>query len=238
MKRTSGMLVSFLLLFTVLVPLFTSTSLQATSELSIVCLSEVNEDSMFRVTVKSGAEVVPNATVTFFGENAITNVTGNVTFKAPRIVPDANNTFTITASKEGYQTANTSITIRNIPQLFPTVDSPYMTEDTTFVVTVIDDQGQLIENVTLTYEKEDYFTDENGTVSLCSPSVRKSETYTIAVHKQGYLSNSLQIIVSPRPSDINILGIQLILGICVVTIVSSIALLTGKYLKKRRINRY
>jgi len=152
------MLFCFLLFFLVLAPSTIITSSQTHPELLVLCPSEANEDSVFLVTIKSGTIFITNATVTFNGETTLTNATGKVTFQAPRVVPDVNNTFTITASKEGYNTMSCFITILNVPQLFPTIPSTYLTEYTTFVVTVVDEQGRPIKNATITYENKEYQT--------------------------------------------------------------------------------
>jgi hypothetical protein len=237
MKKIIGMLFCFLLFFLVLALSTIITSSQTHPELLVLCPSEANEDSVFLVTVKSGTIFITNATVTFKGETTLTNATGKVTFQAPRVVPDVNNTFTITASKEGYNTMSCFITILNVPQLFPTIPSTYLTENTTLVVTVVDEQGRPIKNATITYENKEYQTDENGTLTLRTPLVRKSETYKIIASKSGYLSNMFPIVVSPRPSQENLLGFLILLAMCCGIVVISIVLVVSKSLKRRRINR-
>ncbi len=225
------------LIFLIIIPLTNFSTAIDLPRLSLSCAAEVNEGSMFVITVTSGNVSIANATVRFNGEQNITNASGKVSFKAPRITPDENKTRTISASKNGYNTTTCLITILNIPQLFPTVSSTYLAENTTFIIVVVDEQGRNINNVTLRFQDKNYVTDENGTVVLQTPLVRKSETYTIDAQKEGYLTNTLRIVVSPKPSQENMIGLLLLIGICFVTVLVSIFLVANKYLKKRRINR-
>jgi len=91
------------------------------SDLTIICSSKVEESYPFVVTIKSNNTTIANATVTFNGEENKTNNQGKVIFYAPRVLPNENNTYTITAIKEGYNSTTISIEIVNVPQLFPTV---------------------------------------------------------------------------------------------------------------------
>jgi hypothetical protein len=237
MKKTLLILLYFFFLLLALLPTATITRSYPPPELQILCTPQVNEDAMFEVTVKSGILSIDNVTVTFNGDTIQTNATGKATFRAPFVIPDANNTFSITASKEGYVSTNWSILILNIPQLFPTVPSPMIMENTTFIVTVLNDEGTPVENVTLMFEHNNYSTDRNGIVRLTTPAVKKTETSILSVKKQGYLSNTLSLQISPRPTRENILGIYLLLGICATIVIASTAFIIYRFLKGRQINR-
>ena len=235
MKKT--IILSFLFFVLFLIPTSGITASHPPPELQILCETQVNEDSVFLVTVKSGVLFMDNVTVMFNGETNQTNATGATGFHAPFVIPDANTTLTIIASKEGYQSANWSIHILNIPQLFPTVTSSLIMENASFVVTVLTDQGIPVENATLTYEHKNYTTDSNGAVGLITPLVPQTKTLILSVKKPGYISNTLALTISPRPTQENLFGVLLILGICAAIVIASLALVIYKYLRERRINR-
>jgi hypothetical protein len=235
MKKTISMSFLFFVLFLILTSGFTASYPPA--KLQIVCPAQVYEDSVFFVTVKSGVLFMDNATVMFNGDTNQTNATGVAGFRAPFVIPQENTTLTITVLKEGYQSGNSSIHILNIPQLFPMVTSSVMTGNTSFVVTVLTEDGTPVENVTITYDHRNYTTDMNGVVTLITPFVPQTKTMVLSVQKTGYLSNTLSLTISPPPTQENILGVLLILGICAVIVVASLALVVFNYLKARKINR-
>jgi len=237
MKKTMMKILYFLSFLLALIQTAACTPIHPAPELQIVCIPQVNESAVFEVTVKSGILSIDNATVMFNGHTNVTNGTGVVTFRAPQVIPDANNTFIITALKEGYLSTNWSIRILNIPQLFPTVPSSVLLENTTFIVTVLNDEGIPVENVTLIFEHNNYTTDPNGIVRLTTPVVQKTKTSVLSVKKQGYLPNTLSLQISPRPTQEDIFGVRFLLGICAAVVIVSIALITYKYLKGRQINR-
>jgi hypothetical protein len=236
MKKREIVIISCIMVF-LLTPVQQGGSATTLLELSIQCSSEVNEKAFFTVNITSQNTSLANATVTFIEETSLTNTQGIVTFQAPRVVLDENNSYTITASKEGYNTTTMSITVLNVPQLFATVASSYLTENTSFIVTVVDEQGRIIDNATIMFERTEYTTGENGTVTLLTPQVWKSETYFINVTKSGYLPNDLPIVVSPRPTPENLLGFLILIGICFIIVIASLAILISRHLKRRRINR-
>ena len=207
-------------------------------ELSVICASKVNESYPFIVTVKVNNISIANATVTFNEDAKLTNLFGEVTFYAPRVVPDQNNTYNISVFKEGYKTTTITISVVNVPQLFPMAFSSNIKEETEFVVAVEDDEGKLVNNATITFNSKKYQTDINGTITLTTPSVNKSKLYIINVTKSGYIDNSIFVIIYPNPSKENIFGSFVVIGICIFIAVLSIAILIGKHLRRKRINRY
>lgn len=237
MKKTWVLLLSLLLFFLVLVSTTSRVSSKNLPELSLLCPSQVNESAVFIVTVTSENTTIANATVIFNGQTNLTNAAGKATFQAPRVLPNENNTYLIIVSKQGFNTTTCSLTIINVPQLFPLVDNGQFIENTTVVVTVIDEQGRMIENATIVFDANEYQTNKNGTATFQTPPVRNSETYTITARKTGYLENSILIIVSPRPSQENILGFLLLIGICLMIAACSMILILRKYLKQQKINR-
>lgn len=206
-------------------------------DLSIFCPSIVNESYPFVVTIKSNNISIANATVIFNGKTNVTNSLGMAGFSAPRVLPDEDNSFIIAAFKEGYNSTTVHITVANIPQVFPIVIVSNIAEETSFVVTAIDDEGRIVDNATITFNNKEYVSSANGTVVLLAPSVNKTKTYVISATKQGYIDYSIFITVDPALSPENLMGFFIVIGICFVIIVATFIIMLKKYLRRKRINR-
>lgn len=225
----------FLLLF--LSPQNAQAEDETSLDLSIFCPSIVNESYSFVVTVKSNNISIANATVTFNGKTNMTNSSGMAGFSAPRVLPDGDNSFIITAFKEGYNSTTVHITVANVPQVFPIVIESNIAEETSFVVTVYDDEGRIVDNATITFNNKEYISSVNGTVALIAPSVNKTKTYVISATKQGYIDYSTFVTVDPALSPENLMGFFIVIGICIVIIVVTFIIMLKKYLRRKRINR-
>lgn len=208
------------------------------TDLSITCPSQVNESFPFNVTIKSNATFLANVTVTFNGEINRTNSFGTAGFYAPRVLPDEDNTYTIIATKPGYNETIAQVTVLNVPQVFPTVSTSHIFEKTLFVITVIDDEGSVVDNATVMFDNKEYFSSSNGAIELVAPAVNKSKTYVISVTKPGYIDYSTLIVVSPSFSFENLIGFFVVIGICIIIIVAVIVIMLLKHLRKKRINRF
>lgn len=215
----------------------TGTSEESLLQLSISSPSEVTENSFFNINIEANSIPIDNVTVTFNKETNITDSQGIVGFQAPRILPQDNTTYTILAQKEGYTASSKNITILDIPQLYPIVENPAILEETMFVITVVDEQGNNVGNATITFEKKTYLTDSNGSVELLAPSTYKAEEVYVNVSKTGYIENTIQIIITPSPEIENIRGVLFFIYIFVGIAVVSLLLILIQYLKKRKINR-
>ncbi len=225
----------FLLLF--LSPQNAQAEDEVSLDLSIFCPSIVNESYPFFVTIKSNNISIGNATVIFNGKTNVTNSSGMAGFFAPRVLPDGDNTYTIIAVKDGYNATVVNITVVNIPQVFPDVKSFNIVEKTIFIVTVIDDEGRIIDNATIVFNGKEYLSSVNGTVSLAAPSVNKSKAFVISATKPGYIDYSIFITIYPALSPENLMGFFIVIGICIIIIVTTIVIMFMKYLRRKRINR-
>lgn len=206
-------------------------------DLSIIYPSQVNESFPFSVTIKSNNISLANVTVTFNGKTHRTNSFGIAGFTAPRVLPDGDNSYTIIAVKEGYNATIVNITVVNVPQVFPNVRSSNIVEKTIFIVTVIDDEGRIIDNATIVFNGKEYLSSVNGTVSLTAPSVNKSKVFVISATKLGYIDYSIFITVYPDLSPENLIGFFIVIFICILIIVLTFIIMLRKYLKRKRINR-
>ena len=157
--------------------------------LVITCPPIVNESAVFTCTITSNGSAIDNVTVEFDGNINLTNSLGQVQFTASRVLPYRDNNFTIIASKHGYLQNSTNISILDVPQVLPSVMSSNIVENTTFVVTVVDDEGVVVENVTITYLQQEYFTDVNGRVTLKTPCVNKTHVVNIERDKKAITYN-------------------------------------------------
>ncbi|MBN1280657.1 MAG: hypothetical protein JXA00_03320 [Candidatus Thermoplasmatota archaeon] len=235
MQRTQGIR-TILLLILVLFPLLRCASCTQAADLSLLCPTEVDENAWFEVTVTADNTPIANVTMSFITLVYLTNESGAVRLQAPRVEPTQNKSVLLTAEKEGFNATTCQVTIKNIPQLFALVTSSYISENTFFTLTVVDEQGLIVDNVTVTYQNQSYSTDLNGTVPLSTPGVRKSETYEIHVEKSGFLPNTIAINVSPQASAFNLLGFSLILVICCGIIVVSLSIVLYRFWKHRRLS--
>ena len=206
-------------------------------DLSIICPFKVNESFTFDVTIKSNNLSLANATVIFNGKINITNTFGKVSFTAPRVLPEEDNTYSINALKDGYNKNIVNITVVNVPQVFPNIKSLNIVEKTIFIVSVIDDEGRIIDNATITFNGKEYFINVNGTVSLTAPSVNKSKVFVISANKLGYIDYSIFITIYPDLSPENLIGFFIVIFICILIVVLTVIIMLRKYLKRKRINR-
>ena len=206
-------------------------------DLSIECPSQVNESFEFNITIISNNIVVDNVTVIFDGKRGVTNSEGIAKFFAPRVLPDGDNLYNITAFKKGYNTTKYQIKVLNIPQLHIDIKSYNIAENTFFQLTVVDDVGKIVDNANITFNNKEYISNANGTSTLFTPSVNKTYLSVITVEKPGYINNSILITVYPDISYENIIGFYMVITICIVILISIFLIMYLKYLKKKRINR-
>ena len=105
-------------------------------------------------------------------------------------------------------------------------------------MTVYDDEGGIVNNVTIMFNNIEYISNLNGTVEITTPSVNKTKTYIISSTKQGYIDNSIIITVYPALSSENLIGFYIVIGICILIVVTIVIIMLRKYFKKKRINRF
>jgi hypothetical protein len=211
---------------------------QRVPQLDLLCPSHVNESDTFAITVTIHGSPVDNVTVTFIDQTNLTNSSGQATLRAPRVPPHENSTFLLSVSKQGYNATTCRINVTNVPQLFPVVTTSSLIEESEFVITVIDDQGRIVDNATLLFLNKQYWSDKNGNVILTAPCVNNSQLFSITALKSGFLEYTISITVSPSISTPHIIGFYVVIGICLFIVVLSLSILIYKYKEKKRINRY
>ena len=228
------LLILFAIIGTSIIPCASS---EIVSNLTILCPDQVNESYAFIVTIQSDNNIVANVTVVFNGEENLTNQYGKVTCYAPRILPDENKTYIISASKTGYNATTKNITILNIPQLFPIISPTHIEAGVNFTILITDDEGQTISNATITFNTMNYLSDKNGSITITAPIISTSNQYYLNITKVGYISNSIIINIVPGPSTENILGLYIAILIAIGIASTTVTLFIRNYLRHRRINK-
>jgi hypothetical protein len=206
-------------------------------DLSIIYPLQVNESFSFNVAIKSNNVSLDNVTVTFDGKINRTNSLGIAGFVAPRVLPDGENIYAIIALKEGYNATIVNITVVNVLQVLPTVSTLNLAEETSFVVTAMDDEGRVVYNATIAFNGKEYLSSINGAVTLATPSVNKSKAYIISATKPGYIDYSIVITVYPSLSPENLVGFFIVIIICILIVIVTFIIMLRKYLRRKRINR-
>ena len=151
----------------------------------------IYETDSFTVTVTDDSQtVVSDATVTFHQEAVLTDQQGQVSFIAPAVADDTS--FTISATKEGYQGTQTVIMIN---------DADHAVETGFIYGRVTDTEGVFLADVRVCFMSENdettktcTFTNTTGVFSKELPS----GTYAMSAKKPGYESYmQTNIIVNP-----------------------------------------
>jgi hypothetical protein len=207
------------------------------SNLIIVSPEKINESYPFFITIQADNHPVVNVTVRVENQINLTNETGIAGFIAPRVLPNENKTLNISAYKEGYNSTLKKIMIINIPQVYPVLETAIIEETQNFTLTVIDDEGRIVDNATVNFDNQDYFTNGNGTIILRSPDVDRTTTYIINISKQDYIDNSITIRILPRPSFENVFGAYIAISIIITIILTASGILLIKYYQRWRLNR-
>ncbi len=198
---------------------------------------QVYESEQFYVQILLNNEPLANATVLFHNQIKYSNTTGYTSFIAPRVLPNETNTYEIIAYKNRLTPVSINISVENRPQLFALLEKTTMYTSTVFRITVVDDEGRLIENTTLFFNNKKYTTNKNGSMLLTTPEVNKSTVYMIRLEKNGYINNTLLVIVQPWPRSENIIGLYSAIGIFVGIAAFSIVVLMLRHFRRKRINR-
>ncbi len=164
-------------------------------------------DEELVITVTSGGDPVEGADVTFDGENlGITDSNGEVTH-----TPGDAGTFTVTASKENYDSASEDVNILTedeaekdaLDLAMPEVVDP----DEEMIIRVTSD-GDAIEGATITWDDEEIGeTDDTGSLTY---SHEETGTYTVTASKSRYLDASEKITVSIPAAKFELDGISLL----------------------------
>lgn len=176
---------------------YTSTT-TTTPQLDIDFASPVEEGDSFTVDVTSGGLPIEDVLVNFSGESDSTNALGEANFIAPYLTTDTS--YDITAYKEGYNSAQSSITITNndtqpVEESQLVINAPtQVLEENSFTVEVSADSLP-IADVLVNFSDISKNTDVNGEVTFNAPSVIDDTSYDITAYLTGYLSDIKTIIV-------------------------------------------
>ena len=122
---------------------------------------------------------------------------GTVTFTAPYVSQDS--VYTITAIKDGFETAISTVTITNndtsSEEQLSIVAPLSVNESEIFQVSVSAD-GSPIEDVLVNFSGSTYYTGVDGTVSITAPLVDVNTDFPITAFKSGFLSDGTSITVT------------------------------------------
>lgn len=231
-------LICFLLSFLISIPL---SSLESQAEdlpsLILDYPKVVNESMTFSISVRNETAPLANATVLFLDQTNLTNKLGIAYLVAPRVQPEKNTTLPLIVRKEGYNDTTALISILNVPQLFVSVVDSYIRENTSFFVTVIDENASVIENATVTFNTTSILTNGNGTALFHTPLVSKKTNMTVTVTKSGYLGATIYIVIYPGLTLQNLVGFLLVIGILICISLLLIIYGVERYLRHRRFNK-
>ena len=218
-------------------------------QLIIDVAEEVYESENFSVSVydpnlENASPYLINVLIEFDGRQY--NITENdenreIILAAPQISKDA--IFTITASKTGYKSAITNISVieketQNESRLFITPDEYTVDANKQFSVLVTDETGKTISEVTIgiqscTGEGSVDETDDNGRACLIAPG-DCSEIILIA-QKEGYTSGTEKIWVNANPGLIERTLQNPYAPIAIAVIVLIFAILFVNFRQKRNV---
>jgi hypothetical protein len=152
------------------------------------------EGKSYDITVSTENEsVILGVNITLLGKTYLTSVTDPfITVEAPLF--DENDSFIITAAKDGYLTAAVEINVLK-GELSIVADRGTVEEKKGFQVTVTDQDNKPIEGalVYITTDAAPITTDSQGVAYAHAPEVEMVTTATIQVIKSGYLSGSTTI---------------------------------------------
>jgi hypothetical protein len=153
--------------------------------------ASVNEGSTFSVVVRSGGPNGPtihDATVRFNGVDR----TQDYTFTAPEVIDSV--VYTIRASKQGYTSATTTITVLNVPRLHIITERNIYRlgkERYVFSVCIVNDMGTAVMGAQVFFDNVTFTSGLNGNVNLPTPV--ETGNYTLKVSKFGYIGEEISI---------------------------------------------
>ena len=179
---------------------------------------DVVEETEFTVTVsdsETGNEV-QDITITFKTIPRQVEYESPATFTAPTIYGDApSREFTITATAEGYNDAETQITVTNLPvpiycltiELKDTAGNPIASggsidEGEKFIATVIDSKtGGNAQGITMTFKTNPPKVTFKNPKEFEAPYVEGDQTYDIIAKKLGYTEGTARIKVIDKGQE-------------------------------------
>ena len=178
---------------------------QEEQQLIIDVMGEVSEDGDFVVSVYTLEEgYLTDVEIEFDGKPyqiTAEDENGEITLTAPQVSEDSS--FTITASKAGYLSAEKTIAVLNIlPILSIYLDEYTVDADEWFSVRLTDDSGKAVEGVTdgiqsvVGAEYEDT-TNADGRARLLAP--KEKDSIVVKAQKTGYTDGSTELWINAEP---------------------------------------
>jgi hypothetical protein len=159
----------------------------------------LNESTNFLLLVKDENNFpVEKATVFFNEEEKGTNTDGIVLLTTPNVTTDT--FFTIQATKIDYIPASVSIQVLNIngnlnSRIMKIFTVPYILENEEFIVTIRNENGDVLPDARVSFMGTTLLTDYRGTVTFFSPDVNWNSAQKIIVIKSGFESISTEITI-------------------------------------------
>lgn len=187
------------------------------------------EGKTYDITVSTYDEsVILGANLSILGTTYVTSLTEPyVTIDAP--VFEETDSFVITASKEGYQTASLELAVLK-GELFVVTDRTVVEEKQQFQVTVTDQNNEPVQGafVYVTDDAAPISTDLQGKAVVSAPETDMFSSATIQVIKSGYLPGSTSIRIESvqgsffeltEPQFLQILPILLAILVVILSII-------------------
>lgn len=168
---------------------------------------QVNESSSFEVSVLVQDAPLPNATISFAGQQYITSTQGSTTVTSPSVSSD--QTYELQVEKFGYPSASTTILVQDTSpppsqqDQLNLVAPESVIEENQFLVTVTSN-GQPVANVQISFNSQTVYTSVDGTVTLQAPDVDEDTVFTVQAAKAGYLPDETTVIVRILNSTITL----------------------------------
>ena len=184
--------------------------------LNINAPAQANEGNPFTVTVKDEVgNPVDGALVTFAGDTKSTDSNGQVTFTGEVAGTLPYITYTITATKAGYRSAETTIMIANVPQLYLNIPDK-VAAGQKFTVKVTSDSGAVY-GVAVTFNGETKTVTGDG-VDFTAPTKVSSngQDFPITATKDGYKSASGSVHVVPSTPGFELITLIAAIGIAFI----------------------
>jgi len=168
-------------------------------------INQIEENTYFKISVYNSTGVfLSNITIEFNGKQYLLNNEESLELEILAPLVDKNTTFNIIASKSGYRTVNSSITVLNIPLLVITHYGGYIVDEgEKFSVKVTKDSenGEAVKGATVAIQNvigSETTTDEYGRAFLIAPKNR--EKITIIATKPGYHEGKQEIEINSAPN--------------------------------------
>ena len=170
------------------------------------------------IGISGGLSIVQDVTITVpWATFLTTNDTPVLEFTAPSY--SDHPSFTITASKPGYESANLTITVLR-GALHVTTPSTSVREDSRLTVTVTDQRGTPIADAQVLVKGTPVaMSDSTGQVVISAPDVSQDQEVVLAAVKDGYVTGTRTVVVSNTHSQLFTVDMSQILPILVAVFV-------------------